>query len=336
MWATEMGTSIRKIVRLAVLLFAFGALAPQAMAAGKSVDTATDEERAAASEMYRRANSAFAEGRLDDALQGFKDSYDIVASPNSHLMVAKTLLKIGRKVEAHETLNEVIAGAEAAAQLDPKYEAAAEAARDLQALIRPELGLLKIVGTAASASPGASLIVNGREIPPERWSDPVLVEAGSVIVTLAGQIRDVSVPPGGEATADFTPAAPPPEPEPPVESTEYEGPDRMLLAIIGGGVGAAGLISFAIFGGLALGKFNDLEDSCPDRVCVEDRQDDIDSGHTFQVVANVSLGVAFVGLVVGGTFLTWALIDDDEGQEQSAVRPRLRVGLGSFMMEGSF
>ena len=107
MSVTEMGTSIRKIIRLAALLFAFGALAPHAMAAGKSVDTATDEDRAGASEMYQRANSAFAEGRLDDALQGFKDSYDIVASPNSLFMVVRTLQDMGRLAEAYRAAPEV-------------------------------------------------------------------------------------------------------------------------------------------------------------------------------------------------------------------------------------
>ena len=276
-------------------------------------------------------------------------SYDIVASPNAHLMAATTLIKLGRSGEAYEALDEVVTEAEAAAATDPKYKKTAEGARSKQQEIEGDVGTVTVLGVADKASPGATLVVGGREIDPSRWSSPIRVNAGSVDVTLTGEpTRTVEVMGGGSATVDLN--APLPGAEP-IEDTGiemdsdggYSGPDRMLITYIAGGVGVAGLISFGIFGGLAKSKFDSLEESCPTRTqCPLELEGDASDGKTFQTVANVSLGIGIAGVVVAAGFLTWELLDPaEEGGESpdgsdTAIRPRLGVGPGSLSLSGTF
>jgi len=321
-----------------------------ALAKGVDIASATAEQKQGASEAYKRGRTAFDEGRFEDALQAFRDSYDVVASPNAHLMAATTLIKLGRKGEAYDELGKVIVEAQAAAATDPKYNKTADGARTKQKEIEGDVGKLTIVGAVDKAPPGAELLVNGRSIPASQWSSPITVDAGSVDVAFTGEVpRTVQVPPGGEATVDMN--APLPGVEEPDEtamemdsSGGYSGPDRMMIAYIAGGVGVAGLVTFGVFGGLAQGKFNSLDDACPSRTnCPADLQGDADTGKTFQTVANVSLGIGIAGLVVGGGFLTWALLDPAEGEEGEspdgsdvALRPQLSVGPGSVSLSGTF
>jgi hypothetical protein len=255
-------------------------------------------------------------------------------------MVAVTLVELGRKAEAYELLDDVVRLAEVAAAHDPKYKNAAAAARDKQAPLRSEIGLVTVVGAAALAQPGATLSINGRTIAPERWSTPIAVAPGPVSVALSGeQTRETTVVAGGQVTVDLGQAAAGPSP-PPDDIADSDAPfDRMMVVYISGGVGAAGLLSFAIFGGIALGKFNSLDADCPNRQCNIDRQGDADSGATFQAVANVSLGVGIVATCVAGAFLTWELLDDggDEGDaSEASPQATLGFGPGSLMLNGTF
>jgi hypothetical protein len=328
-------------LRAATLALVLG-IASGAAAEGAQVSSATAEQKQGASEAFKRAKAAFNERRLDAALEGFKQSYETVASPNAHLMMAVTLIEMDRKPEAYELLQHVIRGAETAAQQDAKYENAASAAREKQTALRAEIGLVKVLGAASKAEPGATLTVNGRDISSDRWSDPIAVDPGPVSVSLTGdEIRQDSVTAGGEVTIDFTAAtAGPLDDDADVEIDESDL-DRMMIVYIAGGVGAAGLLSFGIFGGLALGKFGSLEDDCPNRECNKDLQSDADSGQTFQAVANISLAIGIVGVAVGAGFLTWELLDDGDdgggdGGGDEGVEAALSFGPGSVMVTGSF
>lgn len=339
---------ISRFAAVLVLASASAFVAP-AFAAGVPIADATAEQKEGASEAYKRGRAAFDEGRLDDALAAFNESYEIVASPNAHLMAATTLIKLGRTGEAYEELDEVITEAEAAAATDPKYKKTAEGARTKQQEIAGEVGTLTVLGAMNKAAPGATLMVNGREIAQSRWSSPIKVNAGSVDVTLTGEpTRTVEVVAGGSATVDLNAPLPGAEPDEGAEieldsDGGYSGPDRMLITYIAGGVGVAGLVSFGIFGGLAKSKFDSLEESCPTRTqCPLELEGEASDGKTFQTVANVSLGLGIAGVVVAAGFLTWELLDPAEDDAESpdgsdtAVRPRLSIGPGSMSLSGSF
>jgi hypothetical protein len=305
---------------------------------GAAPGSATEEQKQQAREYFTTAMAAWQDKRFEEALQGFRGSYDIVASPNSHLMGVRTLVSLSRNAEAYGEAQAVVAEAEEAAASEPKYEATAQAAREIVAKLRPLIGLVTVVGADQAAEPDGTLTVAGRAIERPRWSEPVAVEPGEVTVMLGGlPPKHVTAVAGGDHSVDLTPA-PPPEPEP---IAKYEGPDRRLMAYIAGGVGAAGLVTFAIFGGLALSEYGDLEDQCPDKRCSTDLSDDASSGQTFQTVANVGLIIGIVGVVAGAGLFTWDLLDEDSGEEGAdadtvARRPQLMVGPGSASLTVPF
>mgnify|MGYP002030519275 CR=1 FL=1 len=61
-------------------------------------------------------------GDYEKALEQFRRSYSVVASPNSQLMVARALALLNRKAEAYQVAERVIEQARAEAVHAPKYE----------------------------------------------------------------------------------------------------------------------------------------------------------------------------------------------------------------------
>ncbi len=320
---------LRACVVMALCLSATGAWAQ-----GTPVEQASDEQKQAASEAFQAAKEAFNEGRFEEALSGFRASYTQVASPNAKLMIAATLRELGRKAEAWVVFGEVAVEASAAAQADPKYQATADAAIHNRGELRNEIGLLTVAGLER-ATEDAVLTIDGREIPRDRWHEPIAVDPGERTVTLTSQPpQTVTVAAGADAHVDLSPKEAPPDTLTltPADLAGDEGPDKLLIAIISGGVSAAGFVSFAIFGGLALSQFGDLEDACPDMRCPAALQGDADSGQTFQVVANVSLAVGIIGAAVAGGFLAWHFLDPAEED----VTATLEVGPGALQVTGRF
>ena len=52
---------------------------------------------------YAEGKRAFGEGHFEEALSSFRSSYAALASPNSHLMIGKSLAEMGRLVDAYES-----------------------------------------------------------------------------------------------------------------------------------------------------------------------------------------------------------------------------------------
>src|SRR5262245_29068242 len=85
------------------------------------LESASDEAKAKASAHYTQGMASYQAGDTAAALAEFELSYQTVRSPNSHLMVAKSLIDLGRYAEAHRALDETLAEATEAEARDPKY-----------------------------------------------------------------------------------------------------------------------------------------------------------------------------------------------------------------------
>jgi hypothetical protein len=70
---------------------------------------------------------------------------------------------------------------------------------------------------------------------------------------------------------------------------------------VAGGIGAAGLLTFAIAGIAANSTYNDLDAACRGGPCPASNQSEISRGKTEQTIANVGLVVGGVGLAAGAT-----------------------------------
>jgi hypothetical protein len=318
-------------------------------------------DKVEAREKYKRAKADFEAKHFEQALKGFRESYAVLPSPNSHLMIANTLAELGRSAEAYLEARRVRAEATAAAQADPKYQETVTGAEQTMSRLRPKIGLLTI--QADSSDPGAALVVAGHPVERTEWSEPVPVEPGAVSVSLTGtggeKKRDLQVAAGSEQTVDFKPAVTGPvgptttEPEPEPASGGFNpfdrSQDQRIMAYVVGGVGVASLITFGILGGLHLSKYNDLKDKCPDGHCPADQQADlqseIDKGHGLQTGANVTLGLGLVFLAGGAAlFFTTDFMgkDDTAGSEPGSDAapatppPEVSIGPGSISVSGRF
>jgi hypothetical protein len=324
---------------------------PTQPAAGDA-GAAAPEPKSEALDAYKRGKQAFAAGRFEQALASFRLSYDKLPSPNSHLMIGKSLVELGRIVEAHQSLvlSEKIAS-EAAAGSD-KYIDTLNAARDLLASVRGKIGRLRFsaVGGIDTLPPDASLRVGATVLARDDWDEALALEPGSFEVTLTTAEGDstqtVEVTAGGDVTVAL--ALPgvdePPRPPQPTTTTEPEpsswrADNQRTLAYVAGGVGVVGFALFGAFGGLTLSTLDDLESRCTNGACPSGSQGDIDSGTTYQMIANVGLIVGAVGVATGITlFVTDPSIIGDDGEETEARRDRLElsIGAGTLALRGRF
>jgi hypothetical protein len=325
----------RGLLCVALLACARGAIAGDSGAAEK-------DQKVGAQKTFEAGGRLYDGHHYEEALAAFRASYQIVPSPNSHLMIARCLRDLGHDVEAYR---EYAAVAKEAAEKGERYESAGHAAADEGAEVRQRIALL----TLQVVDPPAGLRVKLGEVAIDvsTLGTAMPVEPGTFVVT-------ADAPNGTAARADVTLAAgaasevklalvapaaesaapPPPAPVKVEASAPSSGIPMRTWAYVAGGVGVAGLATFGIFGAMSSSKYSSLDSTCPDHQCPPGAQDDISSGKTFQTIANVGLAVGIVGLGAGTALFILGGSGDKERQSQGATR--LRVGVGSVAFTGGF
>lgn len=267
---------------------------------GASPETATDEQLARAQALFLEARAALEEGKNEAALEAFRASYGVVASPNSHLFVARCLATLGDAAGAYREFGLVIEEARQAAAHDPKYAPTAEAAAAEQAELREKVGFV----TVRLENAAADTLVNvaGETIPAQGLGE-IVVNPGLVEVSAGSATQLVMMGPGDrrEVVLTLAPAAPVFALETAPDTTLDPEASRKRMrtaAYIAGGLGAAGLATFAVAGSMARSQYATLQDECGGP-CPASRQSDIDAGRRSQTIANVGLAVGAVGLGTG-------------------------------------
>jgi hypothetical protein len=316
--------------------------ASHVLAAGASVESATPEQSTAASDKYRAGMTELQQEKFAEALETFKQSYDTVASPNTHLMIARTLSKMGKVAAAYAEIDLVIREAEKAAEKSDKYKKTLDAARGEKEDLKNKVGFVTV-------SVQASVSVAGRPLDAAELGRRVAVDPGPADIVLKlpsgeEERRHVDVQPGKESKVDIAPpsgsaapaVAPAVAPCPPAAPVvEKSGIDQRTLGLIAGGIGVAGIATFAVFGVLDNGKYNDLKGRCANNVCSPSDSADAESGRMYQTVANVGLGVGVVGVVSSVLLFATA---PSRAKERAASRttPEVAVGPASVLVKGRF
>src|SRR5262245_23022880 len=104
-----------------------------------------------AQQRYDKGVTLFGQGQYDAALAEFRGSYQILASPNTHLMIARSLGELGQLVEAFGEYEAVAREAADRAAADPRYALTEETARNELAALRRRLAFVRVLVTNAPA-----------------------------------------------------------------------------------------------------------------------------------------------------------------------------------------
>ena len=126
------------------------------------VDVATAEQTQAAQRIFEEADKLFDVQQYEQAIEKYRASHAIVASPNSRLMIARSLRELGRLPEAHAEYEAALADAQRVAADLPQYRETVRAAEDELQALRSRVGLLSI--DLGDVPPTSRVTVAGREL----------------------------------------------------------------------------------------------------------------------------------------------------------------------------
>lgn len=310
-----------------------------AWAQGASVSNADPAQIRTAQERFEAASRLYDDGRFAEALSAFRESYGVVASPNSSLMVGRCLVKLDRVVEAVHQFETTIEIAGSIPEQQTKYEKTAAAARRELNALSDRVGRVSIEVTGASAAVHVS--IDGEPIADGELGRPVVVATGKHTIAASSQgasaERAVDVAPRADehVTLDLSqrlPSAEAPHPAASAASATSSPPLR-TWAYVAGGIGAAGLVTFGVFGILNNAKYGSLKDDCKNQLCPASRADDIDTGRMYQTTANVGLGVAIVGLGAG---VALYVLSGRSSTPARAASHAPGLALAPFALQGRF
>jgi hypothetical protein len=303
---------MRTPVYLCALALLLSASAP-AFADGVLPAVATPIQREQAQSRFLRGKELLGKKRYDEAVAEFRASHEIVASPNTRLELARCLRTMGRTVAAYAELGRAMVEAKELVGQDNRYQRAYDAAAAERAEIEPQLGFVTM--TIQNATDASKVSVDGEELRHAAWGEPVPIAAGGteIVVETPGRspVRRTITLAAGQKSQVTIDAQPPETTAPVAQTAPAEAPPEhgswspRTWAYVAGGVGAAGLVTFAVFGAMAQSTYNDLGDACHGGACPPAKADEISSGKTQETVANVGLAIGIVGLGVGAALFVF-------------------------------
>jgi hypothetical protein len=317
-----------------------GVLLGGLIATGAGLATASDADAVAS---YKKGRMLIERGQYQQALVELEKSNAELPSPNTLLLIAHANRELGQLELAASQYEHVIEDAERKVQRgEARFRKTAADARTWFDKLAKDLG--RITVTMAGASGDVVVRVAGEIRTPSRVEGDVMVfdrlwvAPGQVMVTadLPGKVSRrtmVEVPRGGPATVVLDLSQPgalapsasaSPTPTPPEPSSRRHVPSMSWIA---GGVGVAGVATFAVFGSMARSKANELEACSP--TCPESKRSTADAGKRDQQLANIGLAVGGIGLATAVGWYFW----QPKGESE---RLGMTVLPGSVTLSGRF
>lgn len=318
-------------------------------AAGVSVEAASRSELESAKTPYQDGVKAMNAGHHEQAADKFRESFNIVASPNSQLMLGRALIKLNRLMDAYRELESALARATELAATQPKYQKTAESAKREMQDLKSELAFVTVI-------PGTEVMLGGRKLSPADWGKPQAMMPGRTkieIVASDGRTREknLRLDPGESRvlTADFSSTSSRVARGAEKEKEDEEADDdrgarratsHRTLGYIAGGVGIAGVLGFAGAALYANATFGTPKDDCDkgdtNRLCSRTDLNNAESKGTLMGVGYTMLGIGVVGLGLG----TYLVLTDRSSSGSASSAPArttaLAVGPGSVMLTGNF
>jgi len=319
-----------------------------AAATGLSVIDASKQELDNAKSPYMDGVKAMNEKRYKDAVEKFQQSYDIVASPNSRLMLGRALVKVNRLLDAYKEFEATVTQATELAARQPKYQKTADAAKKELDDVRVELAFITVI-------PGTEVSIGGHKLSDADWGKPIPVNPGKIYVEITstdGRVRKkrMRMEPGVTRvlTADLTPTSsttahsdeePAKEQEQKHEESASSSPsgsglDRKTVGYATGAVGALGVVGFVGFQVVGKAIFGDPKENCKGTQCSAAAVDNAQIKGRYEGFSYASLTLGILGLGVGAYLI---LTDHPSTSgDSSSASTALQVGPGSFSLTRTF
>lgn len=336
----------RRWARFAPALALSLTLLPSNAAANATTTESYEESdaRMAARVLAAQGSAAFEERDFERALELFGRASAIIPAPTITLMEARSLVELGRLVEAADkyvTTQRMLS-------LDPANavfrDAADTAERELELLL-PRIPTLRVRLLRITPTEQPEIQINGRKIPPalasvERPADPgsyrVEVRLATGLVT-----REVTLTEGQHLDVDITPLEPAPPKPLPVVTARQKAPEKPAPAprsfdTLGWsvtGAGAAFIGAGAVAGIIALNTKSELEDVC-NPLCPREYSDDLDKWRLTRTLSYVGFGLGIAGVASGTYLLLRPAPSVGTAPRKSSVA--LAVGPASLSLRGHF
>ncbi|MEZ4394459.1 MAG: hypothetical protein R3A48_25585 [Polyangiales bacterium] len=267
-------------------------------------------QASAAQARFDAGRARFEAQDWEGAQREFRASLELYRSPNTQLYLGLCALRMGRVVDAFNTLTAAAESAGALAQGDSRYASTRERAlRELETL---DGRVARLALRVPESPPALTVRVAGALVPPSALGSPQAFLPGEVEVVAEAPgfqtfRRSLRLAPGGLASVDVTlqrlapPASPVVAPVVPPASATRGGGVRTAGFVVGA-LSLAGFGMFVGFGLQAQSRYDELIAACRGQRCPARNVPAIDEGQQWQTLANVGLG-AGVGLLVVGTIM---------------------------------
>jgi hypothetical protein len=335
----------RAILKLSIPTVLCGLLVSVVAAAeGVSVIDANQSQLNDAKGPYMDGVRAMNLRHYKEAVEKFQESYNIVASPNSRLMLGRALMKVNRPLDAYKELEATMAQAAELAVRQPKYRKTADAARKELDDVRVELAFITVI-------PGTEVSIGGRKLSDADWGKPLPVMPGRVYVEITatdGRVRKkrMRLEPGVTRvlTADLTPALdsnrspseaeahPEPQKEESASSSGGSGTDRRTLGYVVGGVGIAGIAGFVGFQIAGNTIFGNVKEKCKGNVCSATAVDNGETKGRYEGMSYASLAVGLAGLGLGAYLVFSDHSRSASSSDSTSASTALQLGPGSIAL----
>jgi len=297
----------------------------------------TAADRQAARRLAGEAFDLARAGDVDRAIAKLREADRLVTAPTLELEIGKLLEKQDRLLEAAEAYRAAIAMEVPASAPRVHRQAREESVERLAAVLgqTPKL-TVKAEGLSSNVTTDVTLTIDGEAAP---LGEPLALDPGAHAIVLKLHHREASrqveLARGDEKTErlrlpDGTDTSPSEDALPPDASTGKAGGwaplGWTLLAI-----GAGGLATWGIAGGIAMSRQSDLRARCDDGICPRELQNDVDAYDTAKVASTMGFAIGIAGAVLAIPPLVFALTEDDDGADQA-----LYVGPSGLWWRGCF
>ncbi len=260
----------------------------------------TRTEKDVAREIARRGSEYFDEGAWERAREHFHRAYRIVRAPTLALMEARSLVHLGRLLEATDVYQRAVE-----VPFDDSNEAyrrAAVQAREELAALREKVPSVRVVAPADEPQP--EVRVDGNLV---SSTSPTPVDPGTHVVSISRQglpIRwdTVTVREGEERIVRLEPVRPAKQ-EPVALSRGDSSSALQPLMWSAFAVGGVGLATGIVSGALALERKSDLDRVCTDDACPPDAQSDLRAYRNLRTASTIGYVVGVAGLGTGAVML---------------------------------